>query len=402
MRFAHIFLAFWTAAAALAGPPLTTIQDTLYRADGTRFNGILQIQWTSFEASDQSQIAMQNLTVRIVLGALYVKLVPTTDATPPARYSVKYISDGRVQFQETWAVSPSALPLRVRDVRVTSPPPSVPDTILQSDVEGLPAELSSRPVKGAAYAPGRTAVINDAGALEAATGSLSDCVRVDGSSGPCGHTPGFVDAEVPSGIVDGGNPVFALAYAPAPLASLELFRNGIRLKADFDYVLSGNTVQFLPGAVPQAGDTILSSYRVDGGGAAATFVSVATPEVLCSAQGGANSLGTMDLLGSCQLPNLVSGDRIEAKFDYTGAPGYTIEVIWNGQTLASGENVASGRAEIARHADGARWSSLVWTNAAVAAGAGAVAVDSGRLEFRGSGDAQLRGYTVIKYPARAH
>ena len=402
MRFAYIFLALWTAAAALAGPPLTTIQDTLYRADGTRFNGILQIQWTSFEASDQSQIAMQSLTVRIVLGALHVKLVPTTNATPPARYSVKYVSDGRIQFQETWAVSPSPVPLRVRDVRVTSPPPSIPDTILQSDVEGLPAELSSRPVKGAAYAPGRTAIINEAGALEAATGNLADCVRVDGSSGPCGDMPGFVDAEALSGIVDGGNAVFALAHAPSPLSSLELYRNGIRLKADFDYVLSGNTVQFLPGAIPQEGDTLLSSYRVDGSGATAAFLSVATPEVLCSAQGTASSSGAMDLLGSCHIPSLVAGDRIEAKFDYTGASGYSMEVVWNGQTLAAGQDVASGRAEIARHADGARWSSLVWTNGTPVGGAGAVAADAGQFEFRGSGDVQLRGYTVVKYPARAH
>jgi hypothetical protein len=273
---------------------------------------------------------------------------------------------------------------------------------LQSDVEGLPAELSARPVKGAAYAPGRAVVINDAGALEAATGSLSDCVRVDGSSGPCGNTPGFVDAEAPSGIVDGGNPVFVLTHAPSPMASLEVYRNGIRQKEDFDYVLSGNTVQFLPGAVPQPGDTLLSSYRVAGPGAAAALVSVVTPEVLCSAQGAASSSGTMALLGSCQLPALVSGDRIEAKFDYTGTPGYAIEVVWNGQTLASGQDVASGRAEIAPHSDGGRWSSLVWANGAVAGGAGAVTCDSGRLEFRGSGNVQLRGYTIIKYPARAH
>ena len=30
----------------LAGPPLTTIQDVLYKADGARFNGTLTISWT--------------------------------------------------------------------------------------------------------------------------------------------------------------------------------------------------------------------------------------------------------------------------------------------------------------------------------------------------------------------
>jgi hypothetical protein len=42
--------------AALAQPPLTTIQDTLYKADGTPFNGLLIISWNSFLADNQSCI----------------------------------------------------------------------------------------------------------------------------------------------------------------------------------------------------------------------------------------------------------------------------------------------------------------------------------------------------------
>ena len=399
MRLAHTFLTCWTAAAAWASPPLTTIRDMLYRADGGRFNGILQIQWTSFEASDQSQIAMQDLTVRVVEGALFVKLVPTTDATPPARYTVKYVSDGRVQFQEMWAVAPADTPLRIRDVRVTSAPPSLPQTIQQSDVQGLTAALSVRPVKGAGYATGRTAIINEEGALEAAAGILSNCVRVDGSSASCGASADIVDAETPSGVVDGANAVFTLADAPSPPASLELYLNGIRQKADFDYVLSGNKLQFVSAAVPQPGDTLLGSYRLDGGTAAAAQ-SVTVPEVLCSAEGSAINSTSMELLGACALPALVSGDRIEAKFDYTGAPGYRIAVVWGGQTLASGQDIASGRAGIARQAEGARWGSLVWANGSVLSAAGAASTPSGKLEFHGSGEVQLRGYTVVKFPAR--
>ena len=41
------FLPFLRAAE----PPLTTIQDVLYKADGTRFNGYVQISWNSFEAA---------------------------------------------------------------------------------------------------------------------------------------------------------------------------------------------------------------------------------------------------------------------------------------------------------------------------------------------------------------
>src|ERR1041384_4527078 len=97
-----LFAAVWLASSAVAGPPLTTIQDVLYKADGTRFNGIVTISWTSFEALDKSAITTQSTTVKVVDGNLRVQLVPTTTATPAAAYSVKYNSDGRIQFGETW------------------------------------------------------------------------------------------------------------------------------------------------------------------------------------------------------------------------------------------------------------------------------------------------------------
>ena len=107
----RLFLAaVWLATSAFALPPLTTIQDVLYKADGTRFNGNLSISWTSFEAIDRSAIAQRSTTVVVVDGNLRVQLVPTTTATPSAFYSVKYSSDGRIQFSETWAV-PSSVAL---------------------------------------------------------------------------------------------------------------------------------------------------------------------------------------------------------------------------------------------------------------------------------------------------
>jgi hypothetical protein len=51
------------ATAATAQPPLTVIQDTLYKADGTRFNGLLMISWNSFEAGNLANIVSQSLTV---------------------------------------------------------------------------------------------------------------------------------------------------------------------------------------------------------------------------------------------------------------------------------------------------------------------------------------------------
>jgi hypothetical protein len=120
--FFRIFSAAWLlAAAAMATPPLTTIQDVIYKADGTAFNGMLTISWNSFEATDTSAIATQVLTVKVVDGVLRVKLVPNITANPPVYYTVVYNSEGRVQFTENWAVPASALALRLRDVRVAAP-----------------------------------------------------------------------------------------------------------------------------------------------------------------------------------------------------------------------------------------------------------------------------------------
>src|ERR1700694_2746095 len=71
-------------------PALTTIQDILYRADGTRFSGTMFIRWNSFLAGDTSNIATANLTLPIVNGVLRVKLVPTTTATAGAQYNITY------------------------------------------------------------------------------------------------------------------------------------------------------------------------------------------------------------------------------------------------------------------------------------------------------------------------
>jgi len=147
-------------AIVWAAPPLTTIQDVLYKADGTLFQGLLIIEWKSFEAGDTSNIAKQIVTTPILDGVLRVQLVPTTNVTAGASYWVKYSADGRIQFQETWAVPPSSSPLRVRDVRVVTtgggggivtPPPVT--TVLESDVVGLVSDLASRPIEGPGTIP---------------------------------------------------------------------------------------------------------------------------------------------------------------------------------------------------------------------------------------------------------
>lgn len=252
-------------------PTLTTISDVLFKADGTRFNGLAQITWLSFDAASGAAIAQQATTIRIIDGNLFVQLAPTSNATPLSQYMVLYESDGKIQFQETWNVTPSATPLRVRDVRTSQPLFPTGGAgggggaggitqIQESDVLGLIADLTARAVKGPGYSNSRAAIINDTGQIEGAVGSATDCLHVDGSSGACGGGV-FVDQESPGGVVDGSNVTFTLANSPTPVLSLHLFRNGILQKAGFDYTLSGSTITFLFAATPQPGDTILAAYR---------------------------------------------------------------------------------------------------------------------------------------------
>jgi len=361
---------------ALSAPPLTTIQDVLYKADGTRFNGTLTIRWNSFQAVDNSDIVTQSTTVRVADGNLRVQLVPTTTATPPASYRVTYNSDGRVQFEETWAVPSSTQPLHVRDVRTAAPPAAASDTgasgstgpIPESSVTGLVADLGARPLKGPAFAAGSVAVVDSSGMLAAVTGDPADCVRVDGSTGPCGDpAPNFVDAQSLTGIVDGSNTSFGLPAVPNPTGSLAVYRNGMLQMSGQDYNLAGSTVQFVAAAAPQPGDTLLASFRTSGAG---TLPAITPPQVLCSGAGGSTMSTTMANIGSCQIPAgvLETGDRVEVRFDVShqgSAGGFSVEVDWGGTALlhanaAAADVLLTGRADAAVLASGAQLSSQIW------------------------------------------
>jgi len=265
-----------------AAPALTTIQDVLYKADGTKFNGVLQITWTSFQASDTTNVPMQTVTTEVNNGYLHVLLVPTTNATPPAVYTVVYNSDGKIQFTETWVVPPSTTPLRVSDVRSTSTSGSAAALaqVQITDVSGLQTELNIRPTVGSGFAPSRAAVIDSNGGLSGASGNLSDCVHVDGSSGPCATSSGggstsFTDAETPSGNIDGINTTFQLANTPSPSASVKIVRDGLVLDAGVDFTVSGATITFQSTSVPQPGDVLQVYYRT--AGATGTFADAETP-----------------------------------------------------------------------------------------------------------------------------
>ena len=97
----------------------------------------------------------------------------------------------------------------------------------------------------------------------------SRCLHIDASgnvtvaAGDCGtSTINFADAETPTGTINGVNATFTLANSPSPAGSLLLFKNGQLMKAaGADYTLTGNSIAFVSGAIPQTGDVLLAQYR---------------------------------------------------------------------------------------------------------------------------------------------
>lgn len=421
------------AAVALTGmmlwaaPPLTTIRDTIYKADGTRFTGKVTIEWRSFEASDTSFIGRNRLELQINEGFLNARLVPTTTATVPAYYIVRFINaSGTVEFSEAWAVKPNADAVRVRDVRIADPllGPGAGGvggntTVDIGDVNGLEDELNLRPKKGLSYSPSRAAAIGEEGDLEAVVGAPDDCVRVDGTSGPCGGATisqylagSFVDGEPPTGPVNGSNRDFTLAQAPNPVASLLLYRNGLLQKRTLDYTLSGSAISFIVAATPQSGDTLIASYRTNG-------TSGTIPQTLCAAVGVTTSQASSTSLGTCTIPGgvLLPGDRVEVSFDIAHAgstTGYSFEARWGATVVAthtapSGSSAGTGRVSLGVFAGGAQWSSQNWGHAsAITTGAGStneVLTDPVTIDFRAQLAAAstdtltLRNFTVVRIQA---
>ena len=115
----------------------------------------------------------------------------------------------------------------------------------------------------------------------------------------------------------------------------------------------------------QAGDTLLASYRLNGG-TGETLQLYPNPQVLCSGLGGATNSTVLASLGSCAIPAafLTAGDRVEIRFDldHPGtAGGFSFEVDWGTtkvvtRTASALDAQAAGRAEAALTAEGAQLS----------------------------------------------
>jgi hypothetical protein len=290
---------------------LTTIQDTLFDADGQRYHGSLTIGWNTFDTGNPGTIVQQSRTVQVVNGNLLVQLAPNSTATPPANvYTVVYQSDGDQQYSETWTVPASTTSLKVAQVRTgtsTSGSGSAggltgsTGPVTESSVTNLLSDLGARPIKGPGFGINAVAVVDQNGQLETAVGNSTDCVFVDGTAGPCASSvifPSFVTGETPAGTVNGLNTTFTLANTPSG-SSLMLFRNGVLVAPGLDYTLTGSTIQFAGVATPQTQDTLAASYRIDAGATAGTGVAMGPSGV--PGTNGCGAVGTASKSAAYQL-----------------------------------------------------------------------------------------------------
>jgi len=292
---------------AFAQSTLTQILDTIHNPDGSTFKGTVVITWNGFSGTGGGSVSKVSVSARIFNGALSVFLAPTTTATTGTYYQVAYSSsNGLVTYNETWQVPPSATPLTVSQVRVSSTTgassgsgPGVQYVTLPiaiSQVTNLSADLSS--INGSVTS--LTSQVNDLASnlstltstvngnttsltgLNTSVGDLNTSVTNLGNSltaltatvntlSASGSSAVFVDAETPGGTMNGANTAFTLANPPAPATSLKLFRNGLLQQVNIDFTLSGSAITFLAGSVPQAADYVRAYYRTPGTGTGTSF-----------------------------------------------------------------------------------------------------------------------------------
>src|SRR5579883_438140 len=131
-----------TAAWAQSGPTLTTISDTVYRADGTPAQGSLVISWPAFTtAAGQAVAAGVNPVTLGNAGALSVQLAPNVGATPGNTvYTVVYQLDDGTNKTEYWVVGTTS-PETIAQVRTqlganTSPQQFATESYVNSALAG--------------------------------------------------------------------------------------------------------------------------------------------------------------------------------------------------------------------------------------------------------------------------
>ena len=100
-------------AAMAAGPAMTRVSDTVYRADGSVASGVVLISWPAFTATDGTPVAAGSTSAALGNdGSLSVDLVPNAGATPNGTHytAVFQLQDGvRTEYWLVGTTSPATL-----------------------------------------------------------------------------------------------------------------------------------------------------------------------------------------------------------------------------------------------------------------------------------------------------
>ena len=177
-----------TAVAVAVLPPrataqvnTTTVQGTIYRADGTAASGTLLVNWSAFTTPQNQAIAAGSTSAPIGAdGFVSLNLMPNANALPAGSYytAVYHLSDGTVN-QEYWVV-PASSTASVASVRAQLEPSTeavqpVSEGYVQSAISSLSG--SFLPLAGGALTGPLTLNSDPAAASQAATKALCRSAR---------------------------------------------------------------------------------------------------------------------------------------------------------------------------------------------------------------------------------
>jgi len=149
-------LAGWRAAAQV---PTTTVQDTVYYANGTPAQGTVLLSWNAFITANGASIAAGNTSVTLGAGgSLSVALAPNLGSTPMGNYytAVYHLNDGETT-REFWVVPvnvPGGGPAKLAGIRNQVLPTSVAmQTVTKQyvDDEILAAQIAPIPLDSSPY-----------------------------------------------------------------------------------------------------------------------------------------------------------------------------------------------------------------------------------------------------------
>jgi hypothetical protein len=328
-----ILISTIVAGCALAQSNLTQIQDTVYNPDGSLFNGTLVITYTG-TPNQGGNPAPYNTSAHIYNGVLSVLLVPSTTSNPPFYYQAVYSSnDGLTTWSELWQVPPSSTPLKLAQVRVSNTSGGGSGTQVQiSQVIGLTSDLAAINSSLSTLTSSIASINSSVTTLSSKVNALTALVN---GLAPASINVGFVDAEAPVGLINGTNATFTLANLPSAGTAVSVYRNGVHLDSGVDYTITGPTITFLSGQIPQLGDIVLAYYRINATSATPMFVDSETPS------GTINGTNTVFHLAAIPAPALSlrlykNGILLQENVDYV-LSGNTITFSSQGITPQTGD-----------------------------------------------------------------